>query len=122
MGLVANLPTLKSQNIHIQQQSMKSLFPLLALTSLLALPFSTGIAKPDSGKASIYERLGGQPAIDAAVELFYKKVLADKKVNHFFEDVNMNRQKNKQKQFLAAAFGGPNPWKGKDMRSAHKHL
>lgn len=95
---------------------MKSLFPLLALTALLAVPFSTSVAKPDSGKASIYERLGGQPAIDAAVELFYKKV------NHFFEDVNMNRQKNKQKQFLAAAFGGPNPWKGKDMRSAHKHL
>ena len=76
---------------------MKSLFPLLALTSLLALPFVTGYAKPNSGKASVYERLGGQPAIDAAVELFYKKVLADKKVNHFFEDVNMNRQKNKQK-------------------------
>ena len=26
--------------------------------------------------ASLYERIGGQPAIDAAVEIFYKKVLA----------------------------------------------
>jgi len=43
-------------------------------------------------------------------------------VNHFFEDVNMKRQHNRQKAFLAAAFGGPIPWKGKDMRAAHKNL
>ena len=71
---------------------------------------------------SIYHRLGGQPAIDAAVELFYVKVLADKSVNHFFDDVNMNKQRNKQKAFLAAAFGGPVPYEGKDMRKAHAHL
>ena len=75
-------------------------------------------SQPDS----IYTRLGGQAAIDAAVELFYKKVLADKSVNHFFDDVNMNKQRSKQKQFLAAAFGGPVPYTGKDMRKAHAHL
>lgn len=73
-------------------------------------------------KASIYHRLGGKKAISAAVDAFYKRVLADKKVNHFFEDVNMKRQHNKQKAFLSAALGGPTPWKGKDMRKAHKHL
>ena len=71
---------------------------------------------------SIYARLGGAPAIDAAVELFYKKVLADDTVNHFFEDINMKAQRRKQKEFLGAAFGGPNPWTGKDMRKAHKNL
>jgi hemoglobin len=71
---------------------------------------------------SIYHRLGGQPAIDAAVELFYVKVLADKSVNHFFDDVNMNKQRNKQKAFLAAAFGGPVPYEGKDLRKAHASL
>jgi len=71
---------------------------------------------------SIYHRLGGQAAIDAAVELFYVKVLADKSVNHFFEDVNMNKQRKKQKAFLAAAFGGPVPYEGKDLRTAHASL
>ena len=71
---------------------------------------------------SIYARLGGAPAIDAAVEIFYKKVLADDKVNHFFEDINMTAQRRKQKEFLGAAFGGPNPWTGKDMRKAHQNL
>lgn len=73
-------------------------------------------------KASLYHRIGGRKAINAAVDHFYKRVLADKSVNHFFEDVNMKRQHNKQKAFLSAAFGGPIPWKGKDMRKAHKHL
>lgn len=79
---------------------------------------------PDKPKApaTLYERIGGQPAIDAAVELFYKKVLADERVNHFFEDVNMKKQRAKQKAFLAAALGGPVPWKGKDMRKAHANL
>ena len=71
---------------------------------------------------SIYHRLGGQPAIDAAVELFYVKILADKSVNHFFDDVNMNKQRKKQKAFLAAAFGGPVPYEGKDLRTAHASL
>lgn len=73
-------------------------------------------------KASLYHQLGGKKAINAAVDHFYTRVLADKQVNHFFEDVNMKRQANKQKEFLAAAFGGPEPWTGKDMRKAHIHL
>lgn len=73
-------------------------------------------------EASLYDQIGGKAAIDAAVDLFYTKVLADKKVNHFFEDVSMRAQHNKQKEFLSAALGGPEPWTGKDMREAHKNL
>ena len=32
--------------------------------------------------ASIYHQLGGQPAMDAAIEIFYKKVLADVRIKH----------------------------------------
>ena len=75
-------------------------------------------AKPES----LYQRIGGQPAIDATVEVFYKKVLADKRVNHFFKGINMKKQRAKQKAFIAAVLGGPNPWKGKDLRRAHDSL
>lgn len=71
---------------------------------------------------SLYHRLGGKAAIDAAVDKFYVKVLADKRINGIFEEVNMKSQHRKQKEFLAAAFGGPIPWKGKDMRAAHESL
>ena len=41
---------------------------------------------------SLYHRLGGKAAIDAAVDKFYVKVLADKRINQFFEDINMATQ------------------------------
>jgi hemoglobin len=73
-------------------------------------------------EGSIYHQIGGQAAIDAAVESFYKKVLADDRIKHFFDDVNMNAQRRKQKAFLSAAFGSPVKWEGKDMRTAHAGL
>lgn len=68
---------------------------------------------------SLYQKLGGKAAIDAVVDAFYVKVLADDRVKHFFDDVSMDKQRRKQKDFLSAAFGGPLPWTGKDMRKAH---
>ena len=56
------------------------------------------------------------------MEAFYVKVLADDRVKHFFDDINMNKQRRKQKEFLSAAFGGPIPWTGKDLRRAHANL
>jgi hemoglobin len=73
-------------------------------------------------EASLYHKLGGKAAIDAAVELFYTKVLADVRIKHFFDDVNMSKQRRRQKEFLSAAFGGPVPYAGKDMRKAHANL
>ena len=71
---------------------------------------------------SLYKRIGGQKPIDAMVEIFYKKVLADDRIRHFFDDVKMKDQKRKMKMYLGYAFGGPVTYTGKDMRSAHKHL
>jgi hemoglobin len=72
--------------------------------------------------ASLYERLGGEKAVNAAVELFYRKVLADGRIARFFEGVDMDQQIAKQKSFLTMAFGGPNKYSGLDMRNAHKRL
>lgn len=71
---------------------------------------------------SVYERIGGEPAVDAAVDIFYRKVLADDRISHFFSSVDMKRQAAKQKAFLTMAFGGPNSYSGKDMREGHKHM
>jgi hemoglobin len=71
---------------------------------------------------SLFERLGGEAAIDKAVNIFYSKVKADDSINYFFEHTDMERQAKKQKAFLTYAFGGPNNYTGKNMRHAHKHL
>lgn len=71
---------------------------------------------------SLYDRLGGEAAVDAAVDLFYRKVLADDRINQFFEGVDMDRQRAKQKAFLTFALGGPAHYSGKNLRDAHAHL
>jgi hemoglobin len=71
---------------------------------------------------TLYERLGGAPALDAAVDIFYRKVLADARINRFFEGVNMERQAAKQKAFLTMVTGGPKSYTDKTMREGHKHL
>lgn len=76
----------------------------------------------DTLTGSLYEQLGGQAAVEAAVDSFYRKVLADDRVSHFFEDTDMDRQIAKQKAFLTMAFGGPHNYSGRDMRSAHAPL
>lgn len=72
--------------------------------------------------SSLYEQIGGADAVNAAVDIFYRKVLTDPVIMHFFDTVDMDRQIGKQKAFLTMAFGGPNNYTGKDMREAHKHL
>ena len=71
---------------------------------------------------SLFERLGGEPAVDAAVDLFYRKVLADDSISNYFDSSDMDAQRSKQKAFLTMAFGGPNSYTGQDLRVAHAHL
>lgn len=72
--------------------------------------------------SNLYERLGGEPAVNAAVDIFYKKVLADDSINHFFVNTDMEKQIKKQKAFLTLAFGGPTVYQGMGLRKAHKNM
>ena len=71
---------------------------------------------------SLFDDLGGAKALDAVVDAFYKKVLADNRVNSFFAGTNMEQQARKQKAFLTFAFGGPNKYTGQNMKDGHAHL
>lgn len=71
---------------------------------------------------TLYDKLGGDGALDAAVDIFYRKVLSDDSISHFFDNVDMDEQRAKQKAFLAMVFGGPKQYSGKDLRSAHAPL
>ena len=72
--------------------------------------------------ATLFEQLGGEGAVEAAVDIFYRKVLTDPRISEFFDSVDMDAQRAKQKAFLTMAFGGPNNYTGKDLRSAHAAL
>ncbi|MBN9543755.1 MAG: group 1 truncated hemoglobin [Alphaproteobacteria bacterium] len=72
--------------------------------------------------SNLFERIGGVNAVNTAVDIFYRKVLNDNTINHFFKNIDMEKQIAKQKSFLTYAFGGPNNYTGKDMREGHKHM
>lgn len=84
--------------------------------------FTTCPNEPDKSTKSIYEMLGGDSAVDIAVDKFYDKVLSDPLVKDFFKSTNMKFQRRHQKNFITFATGGPNHYTGKNMREAHKHL
>ena len=71
---------------------------------------------------SLFERIGGEAAVDAAVERFYERLLGDKRVRHFFQRVDIQQLKRHQKRFLTMAFGGPKGYTGRTLREAHGRL
>ena len=71
---------------------------------------------------SLYDQIGSAPAVEAAVDLFYRKVLTDDSISHFFDAADMGEQRAKQKAFLTMVLGGPHAYTGKDLRAAHAPL
>ena len=75
-----------------------------------------------SEELSLYERLGGEAAVNAAVDLFYSKVLDDYRINRFFDNMDMSKQAAHLKAFMSLAFGGPNAYEGRSLREGHARL
>jgi hemoglobin len=73
-------------------------------------------------QASLFDRIGGAPAVTAAAELFYRKVLSDPTLSSYFDDVDLDGQIAKQAAFLTMALGGPAAYTGRDLRTAHAPL
>ncbi len=80
------------------------------------------MSSPRHSSPSLYEKLGGMPTVEAAVEIFYLKVMEDDSISHFFRWTHMMQQLAKQKAFLAHVFGGPSVYNGKSLNEAHAHL
>jgi len=72
--------------------------------------------------SSLFDRLGGSPAIEAATKLMYDKVLADPSLSPFFANTDMDRLRATQAAFLAMAFDGPAEYSGSGLRNAHAGL
>ncbi len=71
---------------------------------------------------SLFDRVGGERAIAAAVDRFYEHVLGDAELKGFFPAAGMQRLKAQQRDFFTQALGGPARYRGPDMRLAHRHL
>lgn len=70
-------------------------------------------------EATLYDRLGGKPAISAVVDDFVGNVAADKRINGFFANTDIPRLKQLLVEQICAGSGGPCTYSGRDMRAAH---
>ncbi len=71
---------------------------------------------------SLLDRLGGPVAIEAAVYLFYDKIMAEPRLAPLFEGMNVKRIRDHQIEFMKTAFGEERTHKGRSLTDAHKRL
>jgi hemoglobin len=72
-----------------------------------------------SGSSSLYERLGGQVALQGIVEDFVGRVTGDMMIGFFFRAVDHARLTELEVQFAAAHLGGPSKYEGRPLSVAH---
>lgn len=99
----------------------KSLLVLFGTTALAAVLWAADVTR----QGTLYERLGGRPAIQAVVDDLVARILADVRLNHWFAHAastpeNAAAYKSKLADFICQATGGPCNYMGMDMEAAHK--
>jgi hemoglobin len=83
-----------------------------------------GLQAP-AAERSLYDRLGGQPAVQAVAGGLVDSILADNRVNKWFthaaaSPANTDAYKAKLTEFICQNTGGPCKYTGPDMVSVHK--
>jgi hemoglobin len=92
------------------------LTPLAVVALLYGCASNMEMQKPG---ASLYDRLGGKPAITAVVDDFVGNVAADKRINGFFARTDIPRLKRLLVEQICAGTGGPCSYTGRDMKTSH---
>jgi hemoglobin len=93
-----------------------SLVRLVAVSALLLI--SAG-ARADK---TLYESMGGEPALRSAVEHFADLVQTDDRINFTFAEADMSKFKKLIFEQLCNLSGGPCQYTGRDMRTSHAKL
>jgi hemoglobin len=71
---------------------------------------------------SVYEAIGGRAALTAAVDRFYRRLLADPALAPFFPGGVGARHRAYVVTILGEALGGPERYRGPDIAVAHHGL
>jgi hemoglobin len=68
---------------------------------------------------SLFERLGGEPAITAVVDEFVTRTTTDARIKYRFFNTDAVQLKRLLVEFVCVAAGGPCKYTGRDMTSSH---
>lgn len=72
-----------------------------------------------TARPTLFEQIGGEPAIRKLVDDFYRRVFADAELKAFFENTPKDRLLRMQYEFFAAALDGPSKYEGKQLSDVH---
>ena len=86
---------------------------------MAAMVLAAGCSGAMTEKKSLYDRLGGKPAIQAVVDDFVGNVAADRRINQRFANANIPRLKTMLVDQICEATGGPCKYTGQSMKAAH---
>lgn len=87
---------------------------------LLVATGCSGMGQPPAaGGGTLYDRLGGKPAITAVVDQFVANVAADRRINGRFATTDIPRLKMHLVNQVCAGTGGPCTYTGRDMKTTH---
>jgi hemoglobin len=78
--------------------------------------------KEEMMEKSLYDRLGGEAALKAVVHQFILNVSADELINKRFARTDLAALEAKLVDQIGQASGGPQVYKGKDMKTAHRGM
>lgn len=73
----------------------------------------------ESTKKTLYDRLGGKPAITAVVDQFVANVANDNRINQRFATTDIPRLKRLLVEQVCAGTGGLCTYTGRDMKTTH---
>jgi hemoglobin len=68
---------------------------------------------------AIFDQLGGVEGVRSLIDDFYRRVLGDESLAHFFEKTDMDRLRKMQFEFIASALGGPIQYSGSELTAVH---
>ena len=109
----------------IRKILLKSIIPMAALAVAACQPMMAPPPPPPPApapQASLYTRLGGQPAITAVVDDFVANVAGDNRINHFFAHTDIPHLKMELVSQICQATGGPCTYTGRTMRDVHHNM
>lgn len=95
---------------------------LLSLCLVLAACGGKSSSKttPPADNRSLFERLGGLPAIEAVVEDFVARTGSDDRIKSLFMNTDIPRIKKMMVEDICERTGGPCKYTGKNMVDSHK--
>ncbi|MBX7114164.1 MAG: group 1 truncated hemoglobin [Myxococcaceae bacterium] len=74
---------------------------------------------PPAANAKLYQRLGGQPAIEAVIDDFMGRLAKDERINATFAGSHVPRLRKRLVELVCYATGGPCTYSGRDMKTVH---